>query len=143
MTGLVRLILIWLIVAAIPLKGLAAMTMLGCGPAGHHSPRGSAEVVQHQTNGDILEVRKGVRADHAKAGNEGDESAANWSPDHSKQLKVKCSSCAPCCSVAAPAPEQARISQAESVSTAVAFLEIRFPAIFADVPHRPPRLTLA
>lgn len=125
MTGFVRLVLL-LLIAAIPLKGLAAMTMLGCGPAGHHSPRESAEVVQHETTVD-----------------EGDESAANWSADHSKQLKMKCSSCAPCCSVAAPAPEQASISHAESVSTTVAFQAIRFPAIFADVPHRPPRLTLA
>lgn len=142
MTGLVRLILLWLIVA-IPLKGLAAVTMLGCGPAGHHSPRGSAEVVQHETILDSHEDKRDVRVDPVKPGNEGDESAVNWSPDHSQQLKMKCSSCAPCCSVAAPAPEQASISQAESVSTTVAFQAIRFPAIFADVPHRPPRLTLA
>ena len=42
-----------------------------------------------------------------------------------------------------PALERVSISHAESASTAVAFLEIRFPAVFADVPHRPPRLILA
>lgn len=146
MSGVVRLLLIWFIAAAVPLKGLAAVTMGGCGP-GHHSPRASAEVVPHETHADSHEVREniwsGESGSAAEAVNEVPQTASDLSTGQSPQLKMKCSSCAPCCSVAAPALERVGISQAESASTAVSFLEIRFPAVFADVPHRPPRLTLA
>jgi len=146
MSGVVRLLLIWFIAAAVPLKGLAAVTMGGCGP-GHHSPRASAEVVPHETHADSREVREDIRSGEsgsaAEAVNEVSQTASDLSTGQSPQLKMKCSSCAPCCSVAAPALERVGISQAESASTAVSFLEIRFPAVFADVPHRPPRLTLA
>lgn len=142
MSGVVRLFLIWFIAAAVPLKGLAAVAMGGCGP-GHHSSRGAAEIVQLETHGDLHEVREDVRSGDAGTGGQGVETVPDSSTGHSAQLKMKCSSCAPCCSVAAPALEQASISQAQSASTAVAFLEIRFPTVFADVPHRPPRPTLA
>jgi hypothetical protein len=149
MSGVVRLLLIWFIAAAVPLKGLAAVTMGGCGP-GHHSPRASAEVVPHEAHADSREVREDIRSGESgesgsevEAVNEVPQTASESSTGQSPQLKMKCSSCAPCCSVAAPALERVGISHAESASTAVAFLEIRFPAVFADVPHRPPRLTLA
>lgn len=146
MSGVVRLLLIWFIAAAVPLKGLAAVTMGGCGP-GHHSPRASVEVVPHEAHADSHEVREsiwsGETASAAEAVNEVSPTVSELSAGQSPQLKVKCSSCAPCCSVAAPALERVDISHAGSASTAVTFLEIRFPAVFADVPHRPPRLTLA
>lgn len=142
MSGVVRLLLIWFIAAAVPLKGLAAVTMSGCGP-GHHSSREANEIVQLETHGDFHEVREDVRSGNTGAGSQGVETVPDSSTGHSAQLKMKCSSCAPCCSVAAPAFERTSISQADSASTAVAFLEIRFPAVFADVPHRPPRLILA
>lgn len=146
MSGVVRLLLIWFIAAAVPLKGLAAVTMGGCGP-GHHSPGASVEAVLHESHADFHDVREDVRSGEsgsaAEAGNEVLQTASESSTGQSPQLKMKCSSCAPCCSVAAPALERVGMSQAESASTAVAFLEIRFPAVFADVPHRPPRLTLA
>jgi hypothetical protein len=149
MSGVVRLLLIWFIAAAVPLKGLAAVTMGGCGP-GHHSPRASAEVVPHEAHAGSREVREDIRSGEsgesgsaAEAVNEVPQTAPESSTGQSPQLKMKCSSCAPCCSVAAPALERVGISHAGSASTAVAFLEIRFPAVFADVPHRPPRLTLA
>lgn len=146
MSGVVRLLLIWFIAAAVPLKGLAAVTMGGCGP-GHHSPRASVEVVPHEAHADSREVRQDIRSgesgSEAEAVDEVPQTVSESSTGQSPQLKMKCSSCAPCCSVAAPALERVGVSQAESASTAVTFLEIRFPAVFADVPHRPPRLTLA
>lgn len=146
MSGVVRLLLIWFIAAAVPLKGLAAVTMGGCGP-GHQAPSQSDEVVQHATHVDSPDAREELRFDDSvsatEAVNEALQTASGPSTGHSPQLKMKCSSCAPCCSVAAPALERVSISHTESASTAVAFLEIRFPTVFADVPHRPPRLTLA
>lgn len=142
MSGVVRLLLIWFIAAAVPLKGLAAVTMGGCGP-GHHSPREAAATVADATHGDFHEVRHGLGSGNVGPGNQDVEAGLDSSTGHSAQLKMKCSSCAPCCSVAAPALERVSISHADSTSTAVAFLETRFPAVFADVPHRPPRLILA
>lgn len=142
MSGVVRLFLIWFIAAAIPLKGLAAVSVGGCGP-GHAAARGATEVVQHETHGDFHEVPADVRSDDAAAAYAGVESVADSARGHSAQLKLKCSSCVPCCSVAAPAFERARISQAESAAAAVASVEIPLPGVFADVPHRPPRLLLA
>lgn len=146
MSGVVRLLLIWFIAAAVPLKGLAAVTMGGCGP-GHHSPGQSGEVGQHVAHVDSHEASGDLGLDDSvsptEAVDEALQAASDASTGHSAQLKMKCSSCAPCCSAAAPALERVGISHAESASTAVAFLEIRFPAVFADVPHRPPRLILA
>ncbi len=146
MSGVVRLLLIWFIAAAVPLKGLAAVTMGGCGP-GHHSPSQPGVVVQHATHVDAHDGREDLRFDDSVSAtetvNDVLQTASDPTTGHSAQLKMKCSSCAPCCSVAAPALERMSISHAESASTAVAFLEIRFPAVFADVPHRPPRLILA
>ena len=142
MSGVVRLLLIWFIAAAVPLKGLAAVIMGGCG-SGHYSSREAVATVAHATHGDFHEVRHGLGSGNVGPGNQDVEAGLDPSTGHSAQLKMKCSSCAPCCSAAAPALERVSISHADSTSTAVAFLEIRFPAVFADVPHRPPRLILA
>jgi hypothetical protein len=71
MSGVVRLLLIWFIAAAVPLKGLAAVTMGGCGPE-HHSPREAAATVAHATHGDFHEIRhelgSGMSLDPATSG---------------------------------------------------------------------------
>ena len=108
-----------------------------------HKKTIAVATVAHATHGDFHEVRHGLGSGNVGPGNQDVEAGLDSSTGHSAQLKMKCSSCAPCCSVAAPAFARTTMVQAESASTAVAFLEIRFPAVFADVPHRPPRLILA
>ena len=56
MSGVIRLLLIWFIAAAVPLKGLAAVTMNGCGP-GHASWSGSVAVGEHHAH-------PGMHAEH-------------------------------------------------------------------------------
>ena len=135
MSGVVRLLLIWFIAAAVPLKGLAAVTMVGCGP-GHHSPRASVDALPHETHAASHEVREavgsGVSGSAVEAVDEVPPAASELSTGQSTQLKMKCSSCAPCCSVVAPALERVGISTTASASTAVVFLETRFPAVFVN-----------
>ena len=146
MSGVLRLFLICFIAVAVPLKGLAAVTMGGCGP-GHDPPRQSTALIQHTVNVGFHGAHEDIRADSyggaTQAMDAARQTVSDLSTGHAAQLKMKCSGCAPCCGVAALAPERVGTSQVPSASADLVFLEIYFPAVFADVPHRPPRLTLA
>jgi hypothetical protein len=89
MSGVVRLLLIWFIAAAVPLKGLAAVTMDGCGP-GLTSPRPVwRAIVQHTTTSTPLmrakdPVRR-LRPAQAEAVNEVLQTASDPSTGHSAQ----------------------------------------------------------
>ncbi|MBL8346327.1 MAG: hypothetical protein JNN03_12855 [Rubrivivax sp.] len=71
------------------------------------------------------------------------QSAVDSSKSFGKAAKLKCSGCAPCCAVAAPAFEPARVPRAELRSCGLSFEDTRFVGVVVDVPHRPPRLILA
>ncbi len=147
MRSLARLLLIWSLAVVVPLKGLAAVTMIGCGP-GHHptvspsvAPASGGHVASHGAPDEA--GANGV--DHAVADDadpeEGD--SPTGSAGLSQPLKLKCGNCAPCCSAAAPASEFLAPARAELASAALAFVEVRYPGIVPNVPHGPPRLVFA
>ncbi|MDO9074658.1 MAG: hypothetical protein Q7U73_15470 [Rubrivivax sp.] len=145
---LIRTLLIWLLVLAVPAQGAAAATMAFCGP--NHS-RGAVSV----------QVQPAVPAAHAhQPGNaaatpdhhsvaavaDEDPSASERSTTAAKvshASKHKCSACAACCSGSA-------IMNSVLVVPAPVFTPTVFSAVMpsvdtfaADGPDRPPRFVLA
>ncbi|MCU6434647.1 hypothetical protein LPB67_12785 [Undibacterium sp. Jales W-56] len=106
MKKLVRLFLLCIMIATIPVQGIAAATMLYCGTEHHHAL--SSDQSQHEQNEhhhDVVEKS----SDHSQ-------------PDTSSKFsKNKCSSCAACCVGAAmvtgsllqssPSPSSEKITQ--------------------------------
>ena len=116
---LVRTLLIWLLVLAVPAQGAAAATMAFCGPNHHGSSSARVEVSaatsKHSHHGgaeSVHEVRSGASTTMAAADDVPTVMKVN------QASKQKCSVCASCCSMGA-------------ILTA------------ADGPDRPPRNVLA
>jgi hypothetical protein len=133
---MVRTLLIWLLVLALPAQGAMAATMAFCGP-NHHAPAsgaslGSAAAASHAA-ADVADVR--------------DNETASVRPAALKPFGhgdvQKCSVCASCCSAAAvqsAAPTLPALDLADAVFATVAADVEPFAA---DGPDRPPRHLLA
>lgn len=143
---LIRTLLIWALVLAVPAQGLAAATLAFCGP-GHAGAAAQAGVptVQTHVHGSAEDRAPHVHATTA-ASADGRDAAASAATDSAEAPAAgahKCSACATCCSVGAllnaaltvPAPDLTTPVDAAVVPTVDAFA--------ADGPDRPPRTVLA
>lgn len=142
MWRILRLTLMWLLAAALPLQGLSAATMLACGVGQHEhsslpvdSHSHGSGVVTGDTHSHVTDtsLREAAAAHHVDSGKAG----LNKGGAH------KCSACAACCVSAA------------LVSESVSFDPVKLTAFFAppvartlaafvlEGLERPPRLFLA
>jgi hypothetical protein len=147
---LVRTLLIWLLVLAVPAQGAAAATMAYCSP--NHHGGGVAATARVEAHSE--RVQHDHRASHGQYGGHHDAvtpsvDAAAATADVSAPSKFvqsdshKCTACASCCSAAAvlstvldvPAPALAPTIFIAVVPTVDAFVP--------DGPERPPRAFLA
>lgn len=144
MFSVIRVLLIWLMVVAVPAQGAAAATMAFCGP-NHHGGTAPALAVSaaagervhqgHEVGGREVDADASSRVASAD-----DDSA---SVKAGKATKHKCSACASCCSQGAiltmvpgvPATDPAREVFITAAPTVDAFA--------ADSPDRPPRSDFA
>ena len=136
---LFKTLLIWIVMLAIPAQGMAASTMLLCGPSHHRMQQALSETEHDAHEHPAPEAMEASQHEHAS-------SQADTSPHDAKQGgqlaelgKYKCSACASCCSAAA-------ILQAFPVVATVATVTQAFvsplSSVFAfvtDGPDRPPR----
>lgn len=147
MRSLARLLLIWSLAVVVPLKGLAAVTMIGCGPGHHAAVQPSAahasgeHAASHEAAGEP--GANSAVVDMADAAAPEDDDTRVGGLGLLQPLKMKCGNCAPCCGAAAPASEFLAPARAELAADAVAFVVVRYPGIVPDVPHGPPRLIFA
>lgn len=163
----VRLFVICLLVAAVPLKGIAGLSMIGCGP-GHHATKmetrhaEQASVAAFNPSGHELHVAHGAGAPVsatpagsaatpgngvAFAANGTDGTSAPDLPGQAGDAKAakaaKCSSCAPCCAAAAPGGEPPRMAEPAPADSRPFARVSDVPSGAAEAPLRPPRLSLA
>jgi hypothetical protein len=130
-----RLILMWVMVAAIPLQGIAASSMLFCGPGSHHA--GQAQV---QAPG-VADEGSGSHA-HGKASHvkqdvaDSKQAKADGLPDATH----KCGVCASCCHSLAIAQLPREISFAVPPHTGWAEPALLIHSPPAQVPEKPPRV---
>lgn len=159
---LLRIVLIWLVALAVPAHGMAAATMLHCGPA-HHGAQ--AAKLEFQALPDALHMAPGEDAAHRHACHHApdpsmasdpgqnviwlDASGAEQADKGIEDVKVakatyqKCSACASCCGALA-LPGSAAMSPMVDAARETPALALPVAAsVVVDGPERPPRLLSA
>lgn len=100
MSMMFRAVLTWLLVLALPAQGLAAATMLHCGPSHHRQAvielSASADAHDHASHG-----HSGRHGAAASTGALDEAQSAQASAGSGDLIQAKCSACANCCSALA------------------------------------------
>lgn len=131
----VRVVMIWLLMACLPVQSWAAATMLNCGPVHGRMAVEAIETTGHAGHGHSLEA-------HASAGHE------HGSPDADHQAlelgqSNTCSACAACClGLALPSTLLAFDASVSSDTFAPGMPHGRIVFLTAGL-ERPPRTILA
>lgn len=144
MNRLLKTFLLWLLIAALPLQGVAAVVKASCGQR-HHAAAMAADAYSHESG----HVHEDGKAHHAHDDMHGAVSTAyhalpdtgNDSPsDSAKLTHGACSACATCC-VGAVAPPSAIALTAASgeVGTAIAAPVLSFTGFIPPGLERPPK----
>jgi hypothetical protein len=146
MRRLFRAALLWLIALAIPMQGMAAATMLSCGP-GHHrmmtnQSTSASAAHDHAAHGHVApataqedESSQEVGSDSRDAGYVGTSSAK----DLNQLTKFKCSACAACCMTTALLPSIVGFALPEKTAIFTSFATVSFAPFLTDGLERPPR----
>ncbi|MES2886907.1 MAG: hypothetical protein V4739_02745 [Pseudomonadota bacterium] len=150
-----RFLLIWLMVAALPVQGWAAAAMVHCGPSHHRMAQAVAGAADHTPEEGLHHAQGSTAVEHGNVPyahgdaqihvaalpslEPGDEAPLTQLDQLSK---FKCSACAFCCTSAAP-PADVIFSEAVQIDDFVAPLIPRtVPVFLTDGPDRPPRTFL-
>jgi hypothetical protein len=145
---LIRTLLIWLLVLAVPAQGAAAATMAFCGPH-HHSASANAQMQpagpadhahQHGTAATAHEHHQ-TAAPADEASSTSAVSAASAELGDASQHK--CSACASCCSVGAILSSVLAVPAPVFTPTVFSAVVPSVDELAADGPDRPPRIVLA
>ncbi len=159
--------LIWMVMLAIPVQGIAAATMLTCGPSHQRMINGAVTAASHDHGTALHDGHAHQHAQHAQGHGQdhqhdmhaadarddtaatpaaGDSAQAQIVPvvsDFDQSAKLTCSACASCCSAAA------LVSSAAPAPAPAAGIALLIPApvstisFITDGPSRPPRTHLA
>jgi hypothetical protein len=132
MLRLCKTLLLWLLLAVLPVQGIATAAMLSCGPA----ERASAEVHAHHAHAAFAgDMSATDHAAHHIAMHDGDHH-----PHGKHSPSSSCSACAACCIGAAPLPAGVNWAMARNGSEAVLVSPSPFMTGFIPAsPERPPR----
>lgn len=96
MNRALKTLLLWLLIAALPLQGLAAVIQASCGPAHHDGSEISAVSTQYHHDSEMaLDHHDGAAATHHYASELPATSDHPSAPD--KHQSSVCSACAACC----------------------------------------------
>ena len=145
MPALVRSLLIWLMVLAMPIQGLAASVMQHCapvGPAGHSVATAARAMDGH----DHIHAPEVLADDRAQATDESEGLTAdgvNVAPGKATAGAGKCSACAACCPAVGMPPG---VSPIPTLPAEAQALQLPFIEVDSFVPgglDRPPRTRLA
>ena len=143
MLSRLRFTLMWLLLLALPLQGVAAATLLHCGP-GHHGMQVAEAPVAHHHSAEDSDHHHG-EAGHVHtamhAGNAGDHAPS--AADIAKLSKFKCSACASCCLGLALPTAVVALTTFVPADAPAFVVRVEPVGFFTDGPDRPPRLHLA
>ncbi len=145
---LIRALLIWLLVLAVPAQGAAAATMAFCGSS-HHGAGASGQVLpaepaQHAHHGGM----PGTAHQHPELAALADGHSSLVTPsaastDAGGAVHQKCSACASCCSVSAILSSVLAVPAPLFTPTVFSAVVPTVDTLAADGPDRPPRIVLA
>lgn len=143
---LMKSLIVWFLLLAVPFQGFASATMLFCAPMQPTaSAPSSAASPQHHDHHAMLESQHAGhdhrQMSHADAATAQDADHASTAADHSGS---KCNSCAACCFGASMPPSVTiRIAVDAQHVTAVPATTGFIPAVELALPERPPQASLA
>ena len=144
MACLMRSLLVWLLVLALPAQGLAAATMAFCG-AGQHSVETATPAAQHSPSAQGHAATGHFAAhDHQAMVPEADgqlQAPADCAESHATPAAKahQCSVCATCCSVGALPSTVLTVPVTAPVATVFATVAASVDFVAADGLERPPR----
>ena len=131
MCRVLRIALMWLVALAVPLQGVAAATMLACGP--DHAPAAAAPSDPHASH--YAHAEPALDPSAATHHDTGD------SQDGAGELVVqKCSVCASCCTAAMLPMPALRIGDSGLPDFVVPGVPADAAVFLTDGPERPPRI---
>jgi hypothetical protein len=133
MHRLVRTLLLWFMIAALPLQGIAAAANITCGPAHHEMTQPSVPATSSQAALNDSHEHHDMAMMH-------EHSVADPAPGSHKHSSSFCSSCAACCVGAVAPPVSLKQPSLPSLSE-TAYIPAAVPvAEFIQAgPERPPR----
>jgi len=144
---MVRTLLIWLLVLALPAQGAMAATMAFCGPNHHGSTAAASAPHDAHAVHDHEHTVQGQAHSHSADELASDDASAVTSTSTSKNLGQadvqKCSVCASCCSATAVWGTVPKLPVVEPAATIFAEVVSVVPPFTADGPDRPPRIVFA
>ena len=157
MSGLMRSLLIWLLVLALPAQGAAVAAMVGCGPRQHAaavvaglSAAGLHAHAHAHSHADATGPAAHRHHHHAvpATGADAADASANTSPAPDGAAAVaadvhKCSACASCCSAGAILNTVPSVPMPEFATLVFADWVVSVGPFAVDGPDRPPRSILA
>ena len=145
---LIRALLIWLLVLAVPAQGAAAATMALCGP--NHHGGGVVADVQLAAPAEHVHHPSGATTAHqhpqaaAQADEDSSVSASTAAATKVSQAgQHKCSACASCCSVGAILSSVLAVPAPVFTATVFSTVVPGVDSFAAEGPERPPRIVVA
>ena len=126
---LLRILFAWLLIAAVPMQGFAAASMLMCGMGEQH---------QHTAQASEPHDHVAMHGDMGAA-EPSPAHAASPAPDASADADHTCSICAACCNGIALVGLNHLAAVAPAPQTELAEPFVRVHTLFAPVPDKPPR----
>jgi hypothetical protein len=114
MNRILKTFLLWLLIAALPLQGMAAIIKASCGPRHHSLSPVTMSVVEHHHDGSaaphehVNVIADGTTVDFEVA-NKTDSKSADGEPVHKTSY---CSACAACCTGAVAPPPAVSLNPA-------------------------------
>lgn len=130
---------LWLLMIAFPMQGIAAAVMAGCGSNPHHRVTADVSEHQHDSNSHTHEDADHSHSDELQVLDDSHMS----NPVGEAHSKTKCSSCAGCCLVTAIAPTIDVVASLPTTGMSInIFSEKHFAVNFPDGLERPPHTFL-
>jgi len=136
-----RLLIVWLIGLALPVQGMAGVTLVHCGPghermatalmAEHDHPSAHEAAAAHRHDAAMVEAADAVDRVATPSGAQQGK--------FTKLAKYKCSSCASCCAGAALPSVMPRVPELASAPAVFAEAGVTVDAFASEGPDRPPR----
>ena len=140
-----RLLIVWFIAIALPVQGMAGVTMAHCGSS-HERMVAAAQVNAHHHAKHDAGVAHHHPADVADGAAQPDHGAAPQAKAQSSKLsdlaQYKCSSCASCCAGSALPSAIPRLLEPTAAPAVFAEEMVTVDAFVSDGPDRPPRTHL-
>lgn len=143
MTRVFKTFLLWLLIAALPLQGMATVVQASCGPRHHAiSSTGTGMADHHHASGETPHAHSDMVVQKADVGADSEADVGSGVESSSKPFHKlsSCSACAACCfGAVAPPSSLSTTPVLSSVEAAVLSPVVSFTGFIPAGLERPPR----